>query len=69
MVSTNISPGSVVSPNDATLELTESEQHELQLQQGGTLPQPQEAKDRKDGRPWRKDSKIEALAQQLQSLS
>lgn len=66
-------PDCVSPPSDTALELTESEQHELQLQQGGLLPQAQDAKGRKDasgqGRPWRKDSKIDALAQQLESLS
>lgn len=55
-------------PSETTLELTESEQHELELQQGNNSSLTQESKNRKEGRPWRKDSRIYALAQQLESL-
>lgn len=59
--------GSTGPTNDA-LELTESEQHELQSLHGNEASQSQEVKSRKEGRPWRKDSRIYALAQHLESL-
>lgn len=53
---------------DSTQELTESKQHEVELgQQTGNGPL-MEASSRGDGRPFWKDSKMNALAQQLESL-
>lgn len=70
LTSTMNRPGSTGSPGPTSdaLELTESEQHELELLRGNGPSQSQEVKARKEVRPWRKDSRIYALAQQLESL-
>lgn len=70
MTSPNISSSNSAAASDPTMELTESEQHELEHehQQSNGASQNQEVKTKIEGRPWRRDSEIQNLAQQLENL-